>query len=135
MNEKFPNLHQMGVQNPDQIISYTISHVAPDTDVLRIKYQRPKGSFLPLIRSYHIGRTPHTHVVDSGSGEFKEFYDISPVLSNAILELDSIVNTKATYAELKQQILSELDRIQAEVTAELNAVRLLVNKLDCASGS
>lgn len=135
MNTKYPNLQQMGVQNPDQINSYTVSHIAPDTDILKIKYQRPKGSFLPVTRSYHIGRTPHSHIVDSGSGTLKEFYEISPVLSNAILELDNIVKTNVTYAELKQQILADLDRIQLEVTAELNTLRALVNKLDCASES
>lgn len=129
MISKYPHLAQMGVQNPQEITGYTLYHVAPATDVLKIKYQRPKGSLLPITRSYSIGRSPHVRVIDSGSGKTEEFYEISPILSQAVAELDSIVDNKASADELKQQILAEIERMQVEFTTEINALRQLVNKI------
>ena len=129
MTTKYPHLAQMGVQNPQEITGYTLYHVAPATDVLKIKYQRPKGSFLPITRSYSIGRSVHTRMVDSGIGKTEEIYDISPILSQAVAELDSIVDNKASTDELKQQLLAEIERMQVEFTSEINALRQLVNKI------
>ncbi len=125
----YPNLAQMGVQNPQEIIGYTLYQASPSTDVLKIKYQRPKGSFLPVTRSYSIGRSVHTRMIDSGTGKTEEVYEISPILSQAVVELDSIVNDKVSADELKQQILAEIERMQLDFTSEINALRQLVGKI------
>lgn len=130
MTTTYPNLAQMGVQNPQQITGYTLSHVSPDTDILKIKYQRPKGSLLPVTRSYNMGRAAQTRIVDSGTNKTAEVYEISPLLSKAIAELDSIVDAQTSKAELKQKILSEINRVQVEFNAELDALKQLVHKLE-----
>lgn len=132
MTDKYPNLAQMGIQNPLQITGYTLSHIAPATDVLKIKYQRPKGSLLPVTRSYHVGRSAQTRMVDSGTAHTAEVFEISPTLTKALLELDSIVDAKASHDELKKDILAEIDRVEVEFVAELQALRQLVRKLDQA---
>lgn len=130
MTSKYPNLAQMGVQNPQDIVGYTLSHIAPSTDVLKIKYQRPKGSLLPVTRSYNIGRAVQTRMLDSGTATTQEIHEISPVLSKAIAELDSIVDAKTSKQELKKHILTELDRVEMEFVAEMQALRQLLRKLD-----
>ena len=126
----YPILSSMGVQNPVQIIGYTLTQPRPDMDILRIRYERPKGSFLPVVRSYTFGRLQRVQVMDGAMNQSELVFEISPVLSKAILELDSIVQSKQDRNELKQQILSEIQRVQEEFTAELNALRQLVERLD-----
>ena len=45
----YPRLSEMGIQNPEQIEKfaiYTVGH----TDILRVIYNRKKGSLLPVSR-------------------------------------------------------------------------------------
>ncbi len=126
----YPTLNTMGVQHPLQINSYTIYQPRPDTDILRIKYERPKGSFLPVTRSYTFGRTPRIQLVDSATGQTETVYEITATLSKAITELDSIVQSKHDQHEIKQHLLSELERVQHDFAAEMIALRQLVEKLD-----
>lgn len=130
MSMQYPNLAQMGVQNPQEIIGYTLSHIAPGADVLKIKYQRPKGSLLPVTRSYNIGRAVQTRMIDSGTATTGEIYEISPVLTKALHELDQIVDAKTSKEELKKHILAELERVELEFVAELRALRHLMAQLD-----
>ncbi|HMT94205.1 DUF3461 family protein [uncultured Thiothrix sp.] len=123
-------LSSMGVQNPMQIIGYTLTQPRPDTDVLRIRYERPKGSFLPVVRSYTFGRSQRTQVSNGALSQAELVYEVSPVLSKAILELDSIVQSKQDRSELKIQILGEIERLQEEFNAELNSLKQLVNRLE-----
>jgi hypothetical protein len=99
-------------------------------DVLRIRYERPKGSFLPVVRSYTFGRSQRTQVSDGAMNQSELVFEISPVLSKAILELDSIVQSKQDRSELQQQVLSEIERIQEEFNAELNSLKQLVQRLE-----
>lgn len=127
---QYSTLSSMGVQNPMQIIGYTLTQPRPDTDVLRIRYERPKGSFLPVVRSYTFGRSQRTQVSNGALSQAELVYEVSPVLSKAILELDSIVQSKQDRSELKIQILSEIERLQEEFNAELDSLKQLVNRLE-----
>lgn len=123
-------LNSMGVKNPMQIIGYTLTQPRPDTDILRIRYERPKGSFLPVVRSYTFGRSQRTQVSNGALSQAELVYEVSPVLSKAILELDSIVQSKQDRSELSTQILGEIERLQEEFNAELNALKQLVGRLE-----
>ncbi|MFM2318842.1 MAG: hypothetical protein RLZZ215_1463 [Pseudomonadota bacterium] len=127
---QYSTLNSMGVQNPMQIIGYTLTQPRPDMDILRIRYERPKGSFLPVVRSYTFGRSQRTQVSDGAMNQSELVFEISPVLSKAILELDSIVQSKQDRSELKAQILDEIERLQEEWNAELNSLKQLVNRLE-----
>lgn len=127
---QYSTLSSMGVQNPMQIIGYTLTQPRPDMDILRIRYERPKGSFLPVVRSYTFGRSQRIQVSDGAMSQSELVFEISPVLSKAILELDSIVHSKQDRNEMKVQILSEIERIQEEFNAELNSLKQLVERLE-----
>lgn len=127
---QYSTLSSMGVQNPMQIIGYTLTQPRPDRDILRIRYERPKGSFLPVVRSYTFGRSQRTQVSNGALSQTELVYEVSPILSKAILELDSIVQSKQDRSELKLQILSEIERLQEEFNAELNSLKQLVSRLE-----
>ena len=127
---QYSTLTSMGVQNPLQIIGYTLTQPRLDMDVLKIRYERPKGSFLPVVRSYTFGRSQRTQVSDGAMNQGELVFEISPVLSKAILELDSIVHAKQDRGELKLQILNEIERVKEEFNAELNALKQLVERLE-----
>lgn len=127
---QYSTLTSMGVQHPLQIIGYTLTQPRLDMDVLKIRYERPKGSFLPVVRSYTFGRSQRTQVSDGAMNQGELVFEISPVLSKAILELDSIVHAKQDRGELKLQILNEIERVKEEFNAELNALKQLVERLE-----
>jgi hypothetical protein len=52
------------------------------------------------------------------------------VLARAIAELDSIVDAKTSNQELKKHIIAELERVEMEFVAEMQALRQLLRKLD-----
>jgi len=127
---QYSTLTSMGVQHPLQIIGYTLTQPRLDMDVLKIRYERPKGSFLPVVRSYTFGRSQRTQVSDGAMNQGELVFEISPVLSKAILELDSIVHAKQDRGELKLQILNEIERVKEEFNAELNTLKQLVERLE-----
>ena len=45
--DKYPNLAQMGVKNPQEITGYTLSHIVPATDVLKINTSARKVHSCP----------------------------------------------------------------------------------------
>ncbi|PID48603.1 MAG: hypothetical protein CR991_10915 [Proteobacteria bacterium] len=126
----YPTLSSMGIQNPNQITGYVLSQPRADTDLLRIKYQRPKGSFLPVTRSYKIGRSQRMHVIDSGTNQTEMVYEISPMLSRAVAELDKIVNKHLSQKEILQQISIEVERMETDFLAEIASLRQLIEKLE-----
>jgi len=116
MKTKTPNLTEMGVLNPEQIVGYTTIHVTEDMDVLKIDYRRKPNSFLPKRRKYEFKRTGKPMAGGGLKGEQVVRYDISPILSRAIAELDLIL------ADSKRAVASkkDLQRELADLSAEMN---------------
>ena len=105
-------LSQMGIENPDEIARYSMRRRSPREDVLKIYYEREKGSLLPVSRTYRFGRSIRTSVGDSGTARFDESFEISPVLLSAIEELDALLAKRAGDSP-KQAILAEIEGIGA----------------------
>ncbi len=61
--KSYPRLSEMGVRHPLQISSYSVNSI-DYIDVLRITYDRPKGSKLPGARTYQVS----ARAEDSGGG-------------------------------------------------------------------
>lgn len=130
MSDKYPTLASMGVKNPLQIAGFSVYQSRENTDVLRIKYQRPKGSFLPVTSSYKFVRTAKSAMVDSGSRKTATIYEVSTLLDKATNELESIVQGKKNRQELKQQIVAEIERMEYEYRAELAGLKQMVKQLE-----
>ena len=105
-------LSQMGIENPGEIVRYSMRRRSPREDVLKIYYQREKGSLLPVSRTYRFGRSIKTSVGDSGAPRFDESFEVSPVLLSAIDELDALIAERSGDSP-KQALLAEIEGIGA----------------------
>ncbi len=122
----YPRLTEMGVESFEQIAGFTVNSL-DYTDFLRIDYDRPTDSFLPVRRTYEFPRTQKT--ATSGSGE-AVVMESNACLREALLELKSIVGARESKKGVAACILEEVQRIEDETAAHCARIRELVAKLD-----
>ena len=130
MTTKTPNLAEMSVLNPDQIISYRTVHVAQDMDVLKISYKRPKNSFLPKRRRYEFKRIGKPMPGAELKGQQAIRYDISPILARAIAELDALLADDKRAVVSKQSLLHELEEMRVEMDDRIAHLTKSIEALD-----
>jgi hypothetical protein len=125
-----PSLTEMGVLNPTQIAGYTTVHVTKDMDVLKIDYRREKGSFLPKHRRYEFKRISRPMPGGELKGADAIRYDISPILSKAISELDALLaNNKQTVAT-KKSLQHELATLNSEMNERIKHLSKMIETLE-----
>ena len=130
MTIKTPSLTEMGVLNPGQIAGYTTVHVTKDMDVLKIDYRREKGSFLPKHRRYEFKRISKPMRGNELKGADAIRYDISPILSKAITELDALLaNNKQTIAT-KKSLQRELAVLNSEMNERIKHLSKMIDTLE-----
>lgn len=118
-----PTLAEMGIIRFHEISHYSLRQDGADKDVLRIIYNRAKGSLLPFSRKYKFGRALKTVIADGGSSRMEHNYEISPFLLKAVSELDELVKTnKHDSREISTEDL------KSDLVAEINELKLLVNE-------
>jgi methyl-accepting chemotaxis protein len=130
MKTKTPNLAEMGVLNPEQIIGYTTVHVTEDMDVLQLNYRRPKNSFLPKRRRYEFKRVSKPMPGSELRGAEAIRFDISPILGRAIAELDSILADGKRMTITKQNLKDELGKLNAELNERIAHLSEMIDALD-----
>jgi len=130
MKTETPNLSEMGVLNPEQIIGYTTVHVSEDMDVLKINYRRPKGSFLPKRRRYEFKRVSKPMPGSDLRGSEAIRYDISPILSRAMNELDSLLADGKRKNATKQSLKVELEELSNELNERIKHLSVMIDALD-----
>lgn len=123
----YPTLSEMGITSPAEISSYELFEDVGDEDVLRIRYRRKSGSLLPEIRVYRFRRIG----VPGGAAASGSSTEISPKLSQAILELDELLSARGEVSSLAAQINDALDAVEME----LGRVRSLTRKMKESSGA
>lgn len=122
--KKYPHLTDMGVLHPEQIDRYSINSV-DYVDVLRIVYDRPKGSVLPTTRTYKFPRVQKT--VDK-SGKQQAVMESDPVLRAAVEELKDVTGKKKSNQEVADRIREELDLLEEDVALRNEFVKSLLAK-------
>ncbi|MGB1011402.1 MAG: DUF3461 family protein [Thiolinea sp.] len=128
MSQKCPTLEAMGVTSLQEIERYSLQTI-DDVDILRIVYKRKKGSLLPNSKKYRFGRYGNTMVTDSGSSTVESVREVSPELTKAVVELDSIVNRSLARKEQIEVIFDELRRLEEDNKARAQHLRSLVSEL------
>lgn len=123
-------LAEMGVNNADQIIGYTLVLANLDTDVIRINYKRPRGSFLPRRRIYEFKRIGHPKRGMVPANEDPVRYEISPLLRRAIDELDILLADSTAKNDNKTQIKREIEELRLEMDTRLAHISKLLADLD-----
>ena len=130
MKTKTPKLTEMGVMNPEQIIGYASVQIAEDMDSLKINYRRPKGSFLPKRRRYEFKRIGKPMPGSELRGAAAIRYEISPMLAQAVTEMDAILADSKRMVANKQSLQKELDAMRAEFNEHINHLSEMIDTLD-----
>ncbi len=121
----YPRLTEMGVVSFDHIAGYTVNSLGY-TDFLRIDYDRPKDSFLPVRRTYEFPRVQKK----APAGKEADVMESSAALREAVAELKTLVTARESKKGLAACILEEVQRLEDETAAHAARIRELVGKLD-----
>ena len=125
---QYPSLTEMDVNRPEQIKHYTL-HLENNIDVLKIFYERKKGSFLPERKTFRFGRSVKMMATGDRNNPTSQVSEISPFLLEAIAELDSIVSTNKSTVDMKEHVIERLGQLEQEITSAHEEIRTLLKKL------
>ncbi len=128
MSDRYPTLRKMGIENPDQIASYSVLSDYPNKDILRIKYRRPPGSLLPVTRSYEFNRTPRAADSQTSDGDLIS-HEVSEFLNVALIELEGLVRAHGSKDVLVEDVLAQLEDIEREFIGELAGLKAKLKQL------
>ena len=123
----YPRLTEMGVLHPGQIQSYTVNSI-DYIDVLRIVYVRPKGSILPISRTYKFPRVQKSVALTSGASETKIVMESDPCLRVALEELADLMAAKDLKQDAAAAILDELRKLEEDITVRIECIKQQVSK-------
>lgn len=124
----YPRLTEMGVLHPQQISNFSVNSIAY-TDVLRVVYRRPKGSILPLTRTYKFPRVQKAAEIGSKKRKIKTVMESDPALREAVEELQDLMKSKQQKQEVADSILEELRLLEEDIALRTEYVRELVSKI------
>ena len=124
----YPTLSEMDITRTEQIRHYTL-HQEGNRDVLKIFYQRKKGSFLPERKTFRFGRS--AKMISTGDREHptREVYEISPFLLKAVSELDQLLKQHDAVVDKKQHIIERMAQIEQEIQSAHEEIRGLLKEL------
>jgi hypothetical protein len=123
----YPRLTEMGVLHPEQIVRYSVSSM-DHTDYLRIVYNRPKASLLPVSRTYHFPRVQSTAKA-SDAAEPSVVMQSNPTFIEVINELQELLNWKAEKLDTAATMLEELGRLEDDISCHVENLRSLIEKI------
>jgi len=123
--KKYPQLAEMGVRHPDQIIKFTVSGLET-VDYLRIVYRRRPGSLLPMSRKYKFPRVQKTRSLEPGTDKTATVMETEPALRAAIAELEALLNTNLQKQDVANSILAELQALEEDIAQRGECIRQLV---------
>lgn len=125
----YPRLAEMGVLHALQISNFSVNSIA-HTDVLRIVYRRPKGSLLPVTRTYKFPRIQKSLQVDDGKRkEEKVVMDSDPAFRAAVEELKDIMKAKDSKQDIAEAILEELRLLEEDIALRGEYIKQLVGTI------
>jgi len=124
----YPTLTEMGINNPGQIERFSLNTIN-NTDILRIVYQRKKGSLLPASKRFRFGRAAKTVIADSGTRKTEVIYEISPFVQKAVRELEKVLETRHSSVAHAKLVKEEVRRLHEEVASRLAYIESLLDEM------
>ncbi len=124
----YPKLTEMGVQHPleiEKFAVYTVGH----TDILRIIYDRKKGSLLPVSRRYKFAQIKKSVLVDSGTRQTETLYESAPAFRDALHELEQLKSIREKGQDLKAMISEEFQHLQEDIALRTQYIQSLLDKM------
>lgn len=128
MKKSYPTLSEMGVLHPKQIDSFSINSIGY-IDVLRIVYTRPKGSILPLTKTYKFPRVQKTVSSGTGPDAAGAVMQSNPAFRAAIEELKSILHAKESAQNIAAEIVEELRLLEEDISLRSEYIKELAGKI------
>ncbi len=125
---EYEALTKMGIRKPEEIVRYELYSV-DQMDILRIIYDRKKGSLLPVTRKYRFPQLKKSTLVDSGSGQAQVMFESSAELRNAVAELDRLTKSKKSTMADKEALINEIRLMEEEVHARIGHIKRLVDQI------
>jgi hypothetical protein len=124
----YPKLTEMGVQHPEEIEKFAIYTVG-NTDILRIIYDRKKGSLLPISRRYKFPQVKKSVLVDSGTRQTETIYESTPAFREALHELELLKSEREKGLDLAAMIREELKHLEEDIALRTQYIHSLLDKL------
>lgn len=128
----YPTLKKMGIKSLDEVEKYTVRHQG-DTDVLKIYYKRPKGSFMPRSKKFSFVRGRRGIPLEVRNAKAFEHMDrISPQLVQALEELKHLDATRKEVDPLdpRKKFLSDLDHLEKVMNTKLEEIRRQIREME-----
>ena len=125
---EYPTLNEMGIPNPEDIDRYSLQTVN-NTDILRIVFKTRKGSLLPASKRFRFPRTEKLDLGDGNARDTQVYYEVPPVVRNAMVELDKIVKSKRNRAHQLEVIREEMQRLQEDTAARISYINSLIEDI------
>ena len=127
----YPTLTEMGVKSTQDVDKYTLRHES-ETDVLKIYYKRPKGSFLPKSKKFSFLRGKRSVPIETRNAKaFDSLQKISPQLALALEELEQLQAEQAheKVENPKEQLEAHIAHLEKVVNEKLKEMSDLVKQL------
>jgi len=124
----YPRLSEMGVKNPQEIEKFAVYTVGR-TDILRIIYDRKKGSVLPVSRRYKFPQLKKSVLVDSGTRQTDIVYESVPAFREALHELEQLKLARSKGQDLKALLTEELKHLEEDIALRTQTIQALIEKL------
>ena len=124
----YPHLTEMGILNPQEIEKFAI-YSTDKLDVLRIIYQRKKGSLLPVSKNYKFPRVKKSHLVDSGTRDTAVIFESTDAFRSALHELEALKVDKSKGEDLAALILAEIQYLEEDIALRTEYIKSLVSKI------
>ncbi len=125
---KYPALDAMGIRNPEQIERFT-TFMTDKTDILRVTYNRKKGSILPVSKKYRFPQLKKSTMVDSGTRKTEVIFESSAEFRNAVAELGHLMDAHESVEEIRKLILEEVTILEEDVAAHIGHIKSLIDKI------
>lgn len=121
----YPTLSEMGVESPKRVDKYYVTSINL-VDVLRVIYDRPKGSFLPSSRTYKFPRVQEAAAAGEKEASVMRAH---PKLRAALAELDELLAAKSSKESIAAEILSEIELLEEDIAIRSECLKALVSKI------
>jgi hypothetical protein len=124
----YPHLTEMGILNPQQIEKFAV-YSTDKLDVLRIIYERKKGSLLPVSKNFKFPRVKKSVLVDSGTRDTTVIFESTDAFRNALHELEALKVDKSKGENLAALILAEIQFLEEDIALRTEYIKSLVGKI------
>ena len=124
----YPRLTEMGIQNPQEIEKFAVYTVG-NTDILRIIYDRKKGSLLPVSRRYKFPQVKKSELVDGGTDHAQMMFESSGPFREALAELEQLRAAREQKQDVAAMGREEIKHLEEDLALRKQYIESLLEKL------